>query len=971
MQKTTERINSFLQELSTQGFSGDIESSLASRLVMATDNSIYQILPQAVLFPKSHHDISMALKLSNSQAYEGIVFAPRGGGTGTNGQSLTTGIIIDCSRHMTKILDFNKEDQLITVQPGVILDDLNNFLKPHKLFFAPTVSPSNRATIGGMIGTDASGKGSRVYGKTCDHIISLKNILFNGDFFETSLLTKIEGEQLKNQSNFLGQLLTLIQSLTTKHQTKIKEVFFKLSRCLTGYNLAQVYDPTQQIFNLNTLIAGSEGTLAITSEATLKLTPIPNYKRLIIVHYPSLNEALLDAPKIVKFNPLAVETLDEHVLKQVSKVGSFNNLKPFFQLKTLQSNAIHYVEIVADTFEDLEENSKELLDYFKANKHCESFETTNGCEISELWQIRKQCVGLLLKTNSIAQPIPFIEDGSVPIEHLSNYINDFTNVLKENDLSFGFYGHVDVGCIHIRPGINLQDPSSEKLIQDLTSKVANLVKKYDGVLWGEHGRGFRSETSELFFGLELTHVFREIKSAFDPFNKMNPGKIASPLESKSALAPLLSPLRGQFDRQINKSFQDDFSKVISCNGNGACFSSAKNDIMCPSYKVTFDRQQSPKGRAILIREWLRQRSVDSDASEGFTKLVLGSLKGCLSCKACVSDCPVEIDIPHYKVQFLYEFYKTNSRPFRDNLVSLLEKTLLFQSKFSMFIRPLSNTPISRFILKLIGLIDLPQLSKTSLKRSLKKLNKSIFDVSQLDNLDLSKKHVFLVQDAFTSFYEADLVIGVIALLEKLKVTVHILPFYPNGKPLHVLGFLDKFKQTASKQSLFLNQIAAKNVPIIGIEPSMVLTYSDEYKKSLGSDVKFEVLMIQDYILSLLKDVKLQAKLPTITYTLLGHCTEKSQSKMAMENWQKIFKVIGLKLIVAQQGCCGMAGLYGHEVEHYKTSLSLYDLSWRQKIETNSTSQIVVTGFSCREQIKRFSNVETVHPIKVLLEVLTH
>jgi FAD/FMN-containing dehydrogenase/Fe-S oxidoreductase len=955
--------------LKKSSFLGEVDYSMADRLVMATDNSIYQILPQAVLFPKSHNDIKVALNLSQEALFSDLYFAPRGGGTGTNGQSLTSGIVIDCSRYMTKIIELNLEEKWVKVQPGVVLDSLNSFLKPHGFFFAPTVSPSNRATIGGMIGTDASGKGSRVYGKTCDHILSLKNILFNGDDFETSLIDSKNAEELKKQPGFLSSFLILIESLVTKHQSEITNVFSKLSRCLTGYNLLQVYNPTCRLFNLNTLIAGSEGTLAVTTEATLKLTPIPKHKRLIIVHYPSLHDALLDAPKLIMFNPLAIETLDEHVLEQLSKASSFESLQHFFNSKTCKTQAIHYIEIVADTPSKLDQESDALIQYLKLNQNGVYFETTDLNEISLLWQIRKQCVGLLLKTNSITQPIPFIEDTSVPVENLAPFIQEFTALLIENKLSFGFYGHVDVGCIHMRPGINLQDQSNEKLIRNLTLKLTELTKKYDGVLWGEHGRGFRSETAELFFGSDLIHVFREIKSAFDPLNKLNPGKIVLPLNSKTSLSPLLSPLRGQYDRQINTQYQLAYSKAISCNGNGACFDSSQNSVMCPSYKVTQDRKQSPKGRSSLLREWLRQKSVNGQADAELNLSVFDSLNSCLSCKACVTGCPVEINIPHYKAQFLYEYYKTNRRPLRDYLISTLEPSLPLCSKFPRVSNFVFNNPASVFFMNKLGLKDLPKLSYPSLSTKLSGLQKTFFSKSQLKLVSNAQNQVFLVQDAFTSFYDSTLVITLISLLERAGITVHILPFRPTGKPLHILGKLDDFNALVKNRVSYLNEISALNIPIIGIEPSVTLSYQDDYKAVLDpSEIQFEVLSIQDYLLSIVDDLKLHISGSRKNYTLLSHCTERTQSKHTINSWQKLFQLLSIKLTIAQVGCCGMAGIYGHQTENFKDSKRLYKSTWEGIVNTLDQKELLVTGFSCKKQIQRFSKLDLFHPVDVLYQL---
>jgi FAD/FMN-containing dehydrogenase/ferredoxin len=682
----------FLNYLSQTEFSGDIRDNFASRLLMSTDNSIYQILPQGVVYPRQEQDLKILFQLAQQECFREITFSPRGGGTGTNGQSLNSGIIIDCSQYLNQILELNLEEGWVRVQPGVILDQLNDYLKPYDVFFAPNLSPSSRATIGGMINTDACGKGSRIYGKTSNHLLELRWILVDGTVGESQLINHQNLTKIQQESERLGNIYQTVNEIVTTQQDLIEQTFPKIPRFMTGYNLAKVIQ--EKGFNLNWILAGSEGTLALITEAKLKVTPIPSYKQLIALHYPDFDQALSAAKMLLNAEPAAIETLDETLLTLAQQDRIYHQVKPLLGA----AKALNLVEFVGSDLIEIQQKIAQIC-----QNHTTGYAiATTEQEMAQLWELRKKAVGLLGKTPGNRKPIAFMEDTAVSPDNLASYVQDLKAILDHYPLNYAMYGHVDVGCLHVRPALDLKVPQDETIMQELSEKVVNLVRQYGGVMWGEHGKGFRSEYTSRFFG-ELYPDLRKIKAAFDPDNRLNPGKIVTPWGSEQEVVKITSPLKSQFDRQVSESMRSQYQNAFNCNGNGACFNVNPDDVMCPSYKGMKTRIHSPKGRANLVREWLRQldqiagdsRYLNPAPGHILTRLwnslgkswgisdysheVYEGMAGCLSCKACVSQCPINVDIPQLKGQFLELYHTRYLRPLRDYLVGYVETLAYWQS----------------------------------------------------------------------------------------------------------------------------------------------------------------------------------------------------------------------------------------------------------------------------------------------------
>ncbi|MEZ8101004.1 D-2-hydroxyglutarate dehydrogenase YdiJ [Vibrio bivalvicida] len=993
----------FLEQLKAAGFSGDIESQFSSRLAVSTDNSVYQQLPQAVVHPKTTEDVSLIGKLSTQSQFERIKFSPRGGGTGTNGQSLTKGIVVDLSRHMNKVLEINEKEGWVRVQTGIIKDQLNDAVRPFGYFFSPDLSTSNRATLGGMINTDASGQGSLKYGKTSDHVLSLQAVFADGSCLESDLSS---GMPLEGENAF--EAFHVTEKVCREKRPQIDEKFPPLNRFLTGYDLKNALDTHADKFDLTRVLCGAEGSLAFITEAKLNLTPIPKARTLVNVKYNSFDSALRNAPFMVEANALSVETVDSRVLnlaKQDIVWHTVSDLLTDVPGKDMQG--INMVEFAGQDVQEVEQQVKALTD--RLETMLESSEAgiigyqvcSDIASIGRIYNMRKKAVGLLGAAKGRAKPVAFAEDTCVPPENLADFIVEFRELLDAKSLNYGMFGHVDAGVLHVRPALDLCDPKQESLMHEISDEVVKLVAKYGGLMWGEHGKGYRSEYGPEFFGEELFTELRRVKAAFDPHNKMNPGKICTPLESTEELVKVTDTKRGYFDRQIDVQVRDSFKQAMECNGNGLCFNYDTSSPMCPSMKVTADRRHSPKGRAGLVREWLRQLTeqgidildLEKQVLEGsasiktmidrvrnninkrheydFSHEVYEAMNGCLACKACASQCPIKVDVPSFRSRFLNIYYSRYQRPAKDYLVANIESLLPILAKAPKLVNgALKQKWVQGLTAKSVGYVDSPLLSVPTLSKRLSSLKS--FDLQDLAALSKEDKanHVVIVQDPFTSYYDAQVVEDFASLVTKLGKTPVLLPFKPNGKAQHIKGFLKQFAANAKSTAAFLQQVADIGIPLVGVDPALVLCYRDEYQEVLGDKRgDFQVLTVHEWLEPRLSELDKQPPNGQEPWYLFAHCTEKTKMPNAEKEWGAIFAHFGARLDTVPVGCCGMAGTFGHEVDKLQMSKDIYGLSWKPSLQDLPKERCLITGYSCRSQVKRFEEVKVKHPLQALLQIV--
>ncbi|MDN3379579.1 MULTISPECIES: FAD-binding and (Fe-S)-binding domain-containing protein [unclassified Pseudoalteromonas] len=1003
----SELVVSYLETITNKGFSGDTDATYGTRLTASTDNSIYQQIPQGVIFPKSEKDIQIALQTAAQDPFLSLTFGPRGGGTGTNGQSLTPGIVVDLSRYMREILEINTDEGWVRVQTGVIKDQLNDFLRPYGFFFAPDLSTSNRATIGGMVNTDASGQGSLVYGKTSDHVLGLTTFLVDGTQMTTNPIAIDKAKLIAEQDTVIGNLYATVLNVCLDNRDSILQKFPRLNRFLTGYDLEHVLSDDLQTFDMSRLITGSEGSLGIVTEAKLNITSIAEFKTLINIKYDSFDSALRHSPFLVEARATSVETVDSKVLnlaRQDIVWHSVSDLITDVENKDMQGlNMVEFNAVSPKDIKDKVDTLCRLLDECVKNQ-------TNGVigyqltsdktDILKIYGMRKKSVGLLGNVKGSQKPLAFAEDTAVPPENLADFIVEFRALLDSHNLQYGMFGHVDAGVLHVRPALDMCDPKQEQLLRVISDDVVKLTAKYGGLMWGEHGKGYRSEYGPEFFGDHLFKQLRIIKAAFDPHNRINPGKICTPIESEDSLVSVDGQKRSWFDKQISVDVKTSFNNAMTCNGNGICFNYDEKSPMCPSYKVTGDRRNSPKGRASLMREWLRlQESKDIDLLEvekqlnegevitwweryqhnrnknkgvyDFSHEVKESMDECLACKACTTACPIKVDVPTFRSRFLNYYHSYYARPLKDYLVANIENSAPVMASFSKVINPIVNTKlVSSLIKKTVGYVDTPTLSSPRLTKRIGKAHNFNFEkLSALSSAE-QNEYVLIVQDPFTSFYEAELVESFIKVIIALGKKPILLPFKPNGKPQHVKGFLNEFKRTAKNAAQFLNSLSEINAPLVGLDASLVMCYRDEYNSILGElRGDFEVLLAHEWLAT--QSFKpLANKITNDTqFTLLSHCTETTAIPKAANVWQNIFSDLRLSLNTTTTGCCGMAGTYGHEAQNQSNSRALYEMSWQTVIKKNKPEQLLATGFSCRSQVKRYEKFKPKHPIELLAQIL--
>ncbi|MCR5085002.1 MAG: FAD-binding oxidoreductase [Succinivibrionaceae bacterium] len=996
----------FLRELSERGFRGEIDPSYPARLLGATDNSVYQCLPQAVVFPADEDDVALLMALGHEERHQGIRFAPRGGGTGTNGQSLNAVVQVDLSRHLRRTSGLDPKSREIFAEAGVIKDELNEQLAPHGLFFSPELSTSSRATLGGMISNDAAGQGSLRYGRTSDHTKSLRMVLLDGTVAE---LGPVSGEGLQSRlalPGMLGDIYRGAHALLTECAPRVAEVFPRLNRFLTGYDLAHAYDPKSGTLNLARLVCGAEGTLGIVTGATLDLTATPRYRALLNIKYSSFDAALRHATFLIDSGVFSVETVDSNVFELAKRDAIWFTVRDYIhEVEGAELKGINIVEFSGmDAGEERGRmlRMQELVAAAAARGEggilgVEAVETPEG--IAAVYGMRKKAVGLLGAAAGRAKRIAFTEDTAVPPRNLADYIADFRALLDGMGVPYGMFGHVDTGVMHVRPALDLtQEGDREKFVR-ISNEVVALVERYGGQMWGEHGRGHRACFGKVFFK-DLYPVAQKIKALFDPHNRMNPGKICAPYGSDAPLVSLEGPLRADLDRTVPLQIRDDFAGAFDCNGNGQCFSYSPKALMCPNYRHHQDRVRSPKGYAALLREWLRiagHAGVDASQEEreaargglGPVRFLrralntLGSSQGdfsaeierytrtCLSCKSCKSQCPAHVNAAELNSRFLSLYYGRYLRPRMDLAVLNAERVIPLLSHFPALANAALGLGItSRVVESLFGLIDLPRFSSRPLGALARAGGLMVLSAAEALR---QRPEALVVADPFTAAYEADGVVALARLLRALGTQVAILAPHANGKLQVIRGDRHGAARLAAREAERLQSLYAAGIALVGFDPALTLCYRDEYVTLLGERRgDFCVQLPEEWLQGVVSAPGFSAPArgqDREPYYLFCHCTEQALLPASVRMWQEVFRAFSIDLIPEPVSCCGMAGLHGHMAEHREETYGVYRRNWQGRIRARGIGRSLVTGFSCRSQVQRMEGQRPRHPCEALLEAL--
>jgi FAD/FMN-containing dehydrogenase/Fe-S oxidoreductase len=961
---------------------GDIFTDSSSRIQYATDASIYREIPMAVIRPKTTGDIQQIINFAKCNK---TTIIPRAGGTSLAGQVVGNGIVVDISKYFTGILEVNEDEKWVRVQPGVILDELNLYLRKYNLFFAPETSTSNRCAIGGMIGNNACGLHSLIYGSTRDHLLSVKAILSDGSEAEFGPLNQKEFH-LKAQGNSLENKIYkhIYDILSDKNnQAAIRKEFPdpKIKRRNSGYAIDLLLDSEPfasngSLFNFCKLIAGSEGTLAFITEAKLNLISLPSLeKALLCVHFNKLEEALNANSIALRYNPAAIELMDRTILECTS--ANIEQKKNRFFLKG-DPGAILIIELTGDSYDVIEKTKQKLESEFRASGYGYHFPLITGPDIHKVWELRKAGLGVLSNLPGDAKPISVMEDTAVNPENLPGYVNDFKEILAKHNLDCVFHAHISTGELHIRPVLNLKDSKDVALMRSLTEEAAHLVKKYNGSFSGEHGDGrVRGEFIPLIIGEKNYQLLRQVKKTWDPDNIFNAGKIID----TPVMNTHLRYEAGMKSRDIDTYF--DFSDtqgilrmIENCNGSADCRKSAMaGGVMCPSYMATKDENTTTRARANILREFLTYSSKQNPFNH---REIYEILDLCLSCKGCKSECPSNVDMAKLKSEFLQHWYNSKGIPLRTRLIANISGInkigALLPGVYNLLV---SARPFSALLKGLMGFAakrKIPKLYKTTLRSW---LNANLADINR--SLEHAVSEVILFVDEFTNYNDVETGIITVKLLNRLGYKVGIIKHNESGRTFITKGFLKKAKTVANSNVRIFKDIISESKPLIGIEPSSILSFRDEYPDLVNGELKDaskilakSVFTLDEFIFREYRTGNIKKELFTLSpakIKLHGHCQQKSiastEAAVAMLSIPENYQVEEIK-----SGCCGMAGSFGYEKEHYDLSMKIGELVLFPEIRKSPENTVIsAPGISCRQQIADGTGVKALHPAEVLYRAL--
>jgi len=971
------KLNSHLQELK-KSLSGELFFDDLIKALYATDASVYRMLPLAVAYPKNKADIKLLINFAKNHDSSLI---PRTAGTSLAGQCVGNGIIVDVSKYFTRIVSVNEKEQTVIVEPGVVRDQLNNYLKSFGLFFGPNTSTSNRCMIGGMVGNNSSGTTSIQYGVTRDKVLELHTILSDGSEVVFNELPSIEFKEKTKAKTLEGKIYKTIYSelVSEAVQKEIKDNFPKpeIHRRNTGYAIdelikSDVFTKSDEKFNMCKLLSGSEGTLAFTTQITLKLDKLPPEASIMVAaHFSSIENCLNAVVPVMKHDLFTCEMMDKTILDCTKQNKTQEENRQFLQGDPM---AILMCEVRANTLEQAKQKTESLIDTIEKSGLSYANPMLFGADINKALELRKAGLGLLGNIIGDKKAVACIEDTAVVIDDLANYIAEFTSLMKSYSQEAVYYAHAGAGEIHLRPILNLKQSADVELFRKITTDVAILAKKYKGSFSGEHGDGIvRAEFIPLMIGDKNYAILKRIKKAFDANNIFNPNKIVEAY-------PMDKNLRYESDRvEPNIETVLDFSKsqgilreTEKCNGSGDCRKLPEfGGTMCPSYRATRNEKDTTRARANALREFL----TNSEQSNKFNHKALKDVFDlCLSCKACSSECPSSVDIASLKAEFLYQYQKENGVSLRTKLFAYNNKLNNIASnvpRLSNFV--FSNTFTASLLKKSLGIAKERSLPLMSIK-SLNKVKKTIESKVVKST---SVKTVYLFNDEFTNYLDTSIGLDAIQLLQSLNYNVKLIDHAESGRSFISKGLLEQAKEVANKNVAAFKDKISKETPLIGIEPSAILTFKDEYLKLANDKASAEKIarhtfLIEEFLQQEIELGHIKAEQFTEEEKIIkfhGHCHQK-----ALANQLSSFTILNLpknyKVTIIPSGCCGMAGSFGYEKEHYKVSMQVGEQTLFPAIRKSKDDTIIAAnGTSCRHQIKDGTHREALHPITILKEAL--
>ena len=969
-------MNKALQSLADT-LHGDLFFDNTIRTLYATDASSYREMPLAVAIPKTKADIA---RLISFAASNNTSLIPRTAGTSLAGQVVGNGIVVDVSKNFTKIIELNKEEGWVRVEPGVIRDELNLFLKPHGLFYGPETSTANRAMMGGMVGNNSCGSNSVIYKSTREHLLEVTaylsdgsevvfNTISNDDFHAKCELATLEGTIYKSLRSMLSNY---------DNQQEIRKEFPKKSivRRNTGYAIDVLVDASPftaggPAFNFCNLIAGSEGTLAFITEIKLQVVPAPAKETgLLCVHFNTIDESLRANLIGLKYNPSASELIDHYIL-ECTKENKEQSKNRFFVEG--DPGAILVIEFVRETKEEILALTNAVEADMRSAGLGYHFPVLFGTDTKKIWTLRKAGLGLLSNLPGDEKAVPVIEDTAVDVNDLPAYIRDFNELLKKHGLYSVHYAHAGSGEIHLRPIINLKTVEGNQLFRTIAEEVATLVKKYNGSLSGEHGDGrLRGEFIKQMVGEKNYKLLKEVKYTWDPKGIFNPNKIVDTPSMNSMLRYEPGQSTPAFETIFRFHKQDILQHAEQCNGSGDCRKThLSGGTMCPSYMATRDEKDTTRARANILREFLTHSTQQNRFNH---KEIYDVMSLCLSCKACKSECPSNVDMAKLKAEFLQHYYDANGVPFRSKLIANFTASAKLGSIApGIYNFVMQNKKLGGIIKRAVGF---------AVERSMPTISKQTLMAWYRKNYVAPQhpiKRVYLFCDEFTNYNDAHIGIKAVQLLTALGYDAVIPVHEESGRTWLSKGLVRKAKIIANKNIELLSAVVSDKSPLIGIEPSAILTFRDEYP-DLATDKNLEAaenlahhsFYIDEFIAKEIQAGNITKEVFTTnakTIVLHGHCQQKAVGSLA-DSVTALSLPANYTVQTIPSGCCGMAGSFGYEKEHYDVSMKIGELVLFPSVRKNASScTVAAPGTSCRHQIKDGTGEKALHPIEILLEAL--
>ncbi|WP_158057150.1 FAD-binding and (Fe-S)-binding domain-containing protein [Halorussus halophilus] len=954
---------------------GEVRFDSYSRQLYATDASAYEVTPIGVVFPTKTADVAAVMEYCADRE---VPVLPRGGGTSLAGQSVNEAVVLDFTRHMGTVLDVDPEKQTARAQPGAILGELNQELAPHDLKFAPDPAWGDKSALGGAIGNNSTGSHSLKYGKTDAYIEECEVVLADGTvttFGEVTLAElRAEGDP---EGDIEARIYAEVARVVDEESEAIEEAYPDLKRNVSGYNLDRLVEESNSesgTVNLARLLAGSEGTLAIVTEAKVGLEPVPETKSMALLAYDDLLTAMADVAPIVDHDPSAVEVLDDVLIDLARETEEFRDVVEMLPEGT---NSVLLVEFYAEDDADGKEKVEELRKDRGQSEDANAFgflEAHDEAERARFWKLRKSGLPILLSRTSDAKHISFIEDAAVPPENLPEYVADFQQVLEDNDTFASFYAHAGPGCLHIRPLVNTKSPAGVNQMEAIADAATDLVVEYDGSVSGEHGDGrARTQWNHKLYGDHVWGVFRDLKSAFDPNWLLNPGQVCGDVDMTENLR--FDPdyeFSAGFAPELNWDNENGFQGMVElCHGCGGCRGGQETTggVMCPTYRAADEEVTATRGRANMLRQAM---SGDLPEDEQFDVEFMAEVMDlCIGCKGCARDCPSEVDMAKLKAEVEHEYHERHGVELRERIFANIDRLSELGSKLAPLSNLASKMPGARALLEeTVGIASersLPQFHRESLTDWFENRG------GPRIRTDDATRKVLLFPDTYTNYNHPDAGKAAVSVLEGAGVRVEIPDdVTASGRPAHSKGFLDKSREQAEQNVAALAPRVRDGWDVVVVEPSDAVMLQSDYLDLLSDEsverVAANTYGVCEYLDSFDFDLDFDAPAETLTYH--GHCHQKATKKDG--HAASVLRAAGYEVDDLDSGCCGMAGSFGYEAEHYSMSQAIGEILFEQ-VEQSESDTVVAPGASCRTQLGDWEGKEMgdepPHPIEKVAQAL--